>query len=102
MPASTRSLHPRGQLVRDLVVRAMAPPDEHVRALEDVPAEALAPLVERRGADLERTLGVLADRRGDCRVHALWIELGDLRMLALVQELVPDGHADDLAHGPEL
>ena len=85
--------------VLDLVVAAVAPPEEHVGLLQQVLREPLLRHVEGDGRDLEIVGG---EALGEGVVDAVGVEgadqVGPGAFLLLVDVLVPDGDAD-LAHG---
>ena len=88
--ADDRVAHPLGRLLRQLGVRAMAPPQHDVGVVE--PRQAVARVVERR----RRHLGVRqvgAQARRERTVQAVRVDGRDALVVALRAVLVPDQDA---------
>ena len=81
--------------VVDLGVGLVAPPEEDVGVLEPGGGEAVLGLVEGGGGGVDAVVGV--EGGGDGGVDAVGVDGADERVLALVDELVPDDGSD---HGP--
>ena len=85
--------------VVDLVVRQVAPPEEHVRLLEHVNAEAMLGFIKGGGAHLEPGG---AQGTGDGAVNPLWVDFRNFGVLLLVAVFVPNGDSghdeQDTAH----
>ena len=87
---------PLGDAVDDRVVdRAVglvAPPEEDVGVVEAIHGEAVLGLVEGGGRGVDALVG--GERGGDGAVDAVGVDGADERVLALVDELVPDDGSD--------
>ena len=91
-------LYAHRDLVQHLVVRHVAPPDQHVGVVQHFLCKAVFGLIQRGGAHLYVLLG--AQKIGDCAVYALGIDLGYALLVALVLIFVPYGYANHI-HPPD-
>ena len=78
--------------VLDGAVGLVAPPEQDVGVLEAVGRQAVLGLVEGGGRGLDA--GVGGEGGGDGGVDAVGVDRPDHRVLALVDELVPDDGSD--------
>jgi len=79
-----------------ILVRHMAPPDEHVGIRKHLLCQPMLRLVQSRRARHDVRLG--AKKPGDLSVNALGIDCCDFGICLFVPELVPDRHPDLLCH----
>ena len=79
-------VHAVHDFIRNLVVRHMAPPDQHVRAVQHLLRQPMLRLPQRGGSDVHT--GVLQKVR-NTPVDALRVHLRDLRKLHLMQIFIP-------------
>ena len=95
MPCQTRAGDALDDRVVDLVVRRVAPPEQHVGLVELLLGQAVLGILQRhrRGDDI----AVFAEQRRDLPVHALGIVLGNGLVLLFVDVFAPDGGTD--SHG---
>jgi len=84
--------------VTHLLVSPVPPPDEHVGLGESIVGEAVLRLVHRGRPDLEA--GPALQMLRDGAVDPLRVDPGDVGVLPLVQELVPDRDSDPLSQSP--
>ena len=84
--AQHRLVHAVDDLVGDLVVRRVAPPGQHVGALEHLGGQAVLGLLERRRADGAE----VGERGGEGAVDAVGVDRAHVVLRALVHVLVPD------------
>ncbi len=94
--AEHRVLDPVDDRVAHLVVRDMAPPQQHVRRVEHLLGQPVLRLVEGRGPDIEGP--EWGDAACDGIVDAPGVDGPDEVVRALVDVLVPDGDRDPF-HG---
>ena len=87
-------VHPLDDLVGDLRVRRVPPPDEDVGARQHLLGQAVLGVVQRGGADGDAVAEVLDDPRGDRRVHAVRVDPRDVLLELLVAVLAPDEDAE--------
>ena len=77
MPAEHVLPHPLDDLVGDLVVGDVPPPEQHVGLGEHLLAEAVLGVGEGRGADVGVVVEQLAQALGDGAVDAVRVDRGD-------------------------
>ena len=87
-------VHALDHLVLDLAVRGVTPPDQYVGLGQHLLGESVLGLVEGRRGDLGLVAQVLADAGGNGVVHAVGVDLGDMRLDLLVPVLAPDEYAN--------
>jgi hypothetical protein len=93
-PIPSRTWRALGDIVRDLVVGEVAPPEQDVRLRENVLGQAVLWLLKGRGVCLVARLG---QHVGHVFVDTVGVEFGDLLVFFLVDVLVPDS---DRGHTP--
>lgn len=84
-------LHTIDQPVADLLMRHMAPPEQHVGIVEHAVRQALVGIVKRATADFEIRMG---NAGGNRAVDAIRIDILDLLVKLLVASFVPDRNLD--------
>ena len=85
---------PLDDIVGDLAVRGVAPPDQDVQVVEHLLGQAVLGFVERGGVITRAGHRGSRRSRGDGGVHAVGIDGGDVRLDLLVPVLPPDENAD--------
>ena len=93
-PGEHVPVDPLDDIVGDLAVRGVAPPNQDVQVVEHLLGQAVLGFVERGGGHPGLVTEVLGDPRGDGVVHAVGIDGGDVRLDLLVPVLPPDENAD--------
>jgi len=91
---------PRGDVVVDLVVGEVAPPEQHFGGCQNRLRESVFGFVKRRGG---RLVARLAEHVREVCVDPVGVQFGDGPVLALVDELVPDcdrNHTASTGGGP--
>ena len=74
----------------DLVVGHVAPPDEHVRGVEDIGGQPMLRLIQGGGAYL---IAVGSQPVCNCAVDTLGVDSANGGAIVFVTILVPNGHA---------
>ena len=92
-------LHALDDLVGDLAMGGMAPPEQHVGRGEALGGQAVLGLLERRGRGLDPA--VLVERRGNRRMHAVRIERAHLLARLLMNVLAPDNGPNSHVYLPK-
>ena len=83
------------QFIFYIIVGHMAPPEQHVGAVQHLLGQALLGIIQRRQAHAEA--GVLAQGVADHLVQAFGVNRAHLFIVALVPEFVPNRNLN--AHG---
>jgi hypothetical protein len=89
-PVQHARMNARHDLIADLAVRDVAPPDQHIGLGQRRLGQAVLRLVQRRRARAEAGL---VERGCDRSVDTLWINLGDSLVMPLMTIFVPNGDA---------
>ena len=87
-------VHPLDDLVGDVAVGGVAPPDQDVGVGEHLFGETVLGLGERGRADDGPVAQVLGDPLGDRGVHAVGVDRRHVGLDLLVDVLAPDQDAD--------
>ena len=93
-----RFVHPRDDLVGDVVVRDVPPPRQDVGLGQHVGRQPVLGLLERRGAHLHPLAQRLRQARGDRGVHPVRIQRAHLGLVAFVDVLAPHGDPQQFTH----